>query len=116
MKPVIARSRVSTSPAVVRCPFCKAGSDELVHLAGVDVLQGHSTAVVRHESVTVIDAEAGGGLSGGHRGSRVKVLFFCEGGHSFSFEFQFHKGETRVEVFKGPDPEGPAAWGSLWRD
>jgi hypothetical protein len=89
-------------------PFCEC---DCVHPERVTVNAGGSITVVEHGGTTMRAGEASG------RGVLVRIQFSCEWGHRFSLGFQFHKGNTGVELNQGEDydPEGEAPR-TIWRD
>jgi len=69
----------------VKCPVC--GSD-FVHMASVTVnAMGQITSITSGGTTTRKGAPSG-------RGSCVTIAFWCENGHTWCEELQFHKGNT----------------------
>ena len=83
-----------TQNGFLTCPDCIfAQNDCAVHILGVEVDQlRHVTSIIPGE------------LHDFHRdpravrGSIVTIRFWCENGHRFDLEFQFHKGATLVSM------------------
>lgn len=87
----------------VTCPIC--GCD-CVHIAKVLVNQGGEVDIVTHNDIKHVT------VANTHRGTIVKVLFWCEDDtdHNFVKVFQFHKGSVYQE------DQTLKLDGELWRD
>ena len=89
------------------CPLC---GDSYVHPGPVVIEQGRTKTVVKDENTSVVPTDR----SKRKRGSSITLLFWCESGHTFAYEYEFHKGITTVAIHVGEYVDFPA--GSLWRD
>lgn len=90
----------------VVCPEC---GDYFVHIESVQVNQGGEVATV---TCTETRVDKNGPKWG--RGSRVRITYWCESGHTFSHVFQFHKGVVLADIDKHGDYSEPKS--ELWRD
>lgn len=90
------------------CPLC---GHEYVHPERVSVEQGHSRTVVTGETTEISTSSR----SLSHRGSLINLRFWCEQGHSFQYDLEFHKGnvQARLSAARRTGPFQPA---ELWRD
>jgi hypothetical protein len=82
---------VDDRDTVLCCPVCAC---DFVHPSLVRVEQGQTETLVTRETTRVLGTDRG--LL--HRGSRTTLEFWCENGHSFAYELQFHKGRTQCEL------------------
>lgn len=106
-------SHLPSRDGVLVCPECES---EWVHLGPVRVEGHHAVRITGDaeiESRKELEHPQG-------RGSIISVEMFCEqGGHSWTFSMQFHKGQTIVKTHslrtdRGWITDPPAE--ELWRD
>jgi len=90
------------------CPQC---GFNYVHIRNAVVNAGGDvTAVTPHGTMRFPDEPAG-------RGTLVQLDFWCEGGHKFKINFQFHKGQVFVwSEYLGEAAEEYGEYEELWRD
>jgi hypothetical protein len=93
---------------VLCCPEC---SCPYVHIAEADIDQRHVRAIASCDNIAVQP----GTRRNGHKGSTIKLSFFCEYGHWFEYEFEFLKGNTFVRLSTA-DLREPEQMPELWRD
>lgn len=108
----IVREGFGERDAFLGCPICGC---ENVHMGPVVIMQGYTTVAVEREATHEIPR----GLCGKCRGSNIRLAFYCESGHQFCYEMQFHKGITAInlidtskEIVGDISPDYP----ELWRD
>lgn len=89
------------------CPVC--GFD-YVHIAPVGVWQDGTLSMIHRSGSEDIHGEKKTG-----RGALLAITFWCEGGHRFSYRFQFHKGQTFVKL-QSRDMTPDEDRVELWRD
>ena len=96
--------------ACLCCPVC---GHEYVHPAVVTVDQGHIKTTSSHDTALVQPSDRHTRA----RGSEVRLQFWCEEGHEFSYRFTFHKGITTLQL-DATDIDGWPQSGvnELWRD
>lgn len=97
---------LSDPQAELCCPVCRS---VYVHPLGVVVEQGQTRTEVRRESTTTLPTDR----SQYARGSLIGLVFGCESGHDFQYEFEFHKGSTtlRLEAWaRDPQQVLPELW------
>ena len=102
---------------MICCPVC---GFEYVHPWRVLVMQGAIATEVTCEQSHTYGLPKSEMMK--RRGSKIVLNFYCESGHSFGYEMQFHKGCLYCKLFsadcKQSDDEGEEfeAPDELWRD
>lgn len=91
----------------ILCPRCR---EDWIHLEGVSVGQEISVVEVTQEGVRTVPFTNPG------RGSQVRVLCWCEGGHRFVLVLEFYKGGVYLYSESRPDVDpAEASLPELWR-
>lgn len=91
---------------LIRCPYC--GDSAYAHLGDVVVNQNGFVVTVSQDGPSCRREEPRSA-----RGSTVSINYWCECGHHFRHDFQFHKGQTFVSVAPLGSPPEPID--TLWR-
>ncbi len=94
--------------AVLCCPVCDM---DHVHPEQVAVEQGKTQTIIRRESTNVSVTDRGSGP----RGSLIALDFWCENGHVFRYELEFHKGQLFLRLYAG-EYSDPLKTDELWRN
>lgn len=90
------------------CPIC---GFEYVHIEKASIDQNKLETHVSKEACVNIERKG----DNGHRGSQIRIGFWCEDGHRFELSMMFRKGFTYVELERGTDHTGGEIK-ELWRD
>jgi hypothetical protein len=100
----------------LRCPICeREDGTHCVHPTTVQVFQGPRITTIGAQSVEDWVDPKGESHSG--RGARIVINFWCEGGHAHSIAYQFHKGDTYLELIEhGAVPGDELNCPEMWRD
>lgn len=93
------------------CPICH---DDYVHPTAARILPpGHTPGLLAVTSGGVaLDPD----VPPIGRGVIITLTFVCEHGHTFSYEFAFHKGQTFVRRRPGRDIGPCEAPDTIWRN
>ena len=80
-----------TDESILLCPVCGLS---FVHIASVDVNQGHVSLAATNDHVQIKPSTR----HRGHKGSQVTLSCFCENSHWFEYELKFEKGQTYIAL------------------
>jgi hypothetical protein len=83
-----------TDESILLCPVCGVS---FVHIANVEVKQGHVSLAATHDQVQIQPSTR----HQGHKGSQVTLSCFCENSHWFEYELRFEKGNTFIALSTG---------------
>ena len=87
----ISHAVFGTDESILLCPVC---GFSYVHIASVDVHQGHVSLSASNDQVQVQPSTR----HQGHKGSQVTLSCFCENSHWFEYELTFEKGHTFIAL------------------
>ncbi len=90
----ISHAVFGTDESILLCPVC---GFSYVHIASVDVDQGHVAMSATEDKVHVQPSARHHGC----RGSQMTLACFCENGHWFEYELKFQKGHTYIAFATG---------------
>ena len=102
----ISHAVFGTDESILLCPVC---GFSYVHIASVDVDQGHMSLSATKDQVQIHPSER----HQGYRGSQVTLACFCENGHWFEYEWKFEKGHTYIDLATqklADRPDIPELW------
>lgn len=90
----ISHAEFGTDESILLCPECGVS---FVHIASVDVNQGHVSLAATNDQVQIQPSTR----YQGHKGSQVTLSCFCENSHWFEYELTFEKGHTFIALATG---------------
>jgi hypothetical protein len=93
----------------IKCPECE---DNYVHPIRVQVVKGEDFVTVTSAKEPIIGKDPA--LKGKRRGVRIITTFWCEHGHEFSMDVQFHKGLSFLSFSEAN--AAPTEGTVIWRD